>query len=89
MEKPHWQEQTCKIGTGDLETEADALEDGVAGLFVTLGLGDRLAEAVFVAFNEITGMLTMLTPPLEMRNWSTREHMKMGREQGPGVPAAE
>ncbi len=39
------------------------------------GLGDgealrgRVAEAVLVALMATRGMLTMLTPPLEIRNW--------------------
>ncbi len=48
------------------------MADGVRFL-ETLAEDDRLAVAVFVAFNEITGMLTMLTPPLKMRNWVWEE----------------
>jgi hypothetical protein len=35
---------------------------------------DRDAEAVLVALGAIRGTLTMLTPPLEMRNWGNRRN---------------
>jgi hypothetical protein len=35
---------------------------------------DRDAEAVLVALRAIRGTLTMLTPPLEMRNWENRRN---------------
>ena len=33
-----------------------------------VGLGDLVADAVFVAFREMRGTFTMVTPPLVMRN---------------------
>jgi hypothetical protein len=51
----------------DLELEGVGLVDG-EGFFDTLALTLALAVAVLVALAETAAMLTMLTPPLVMRN---------------------
>lgn len=61
---------TLSTVAADLLGEGDALVEGDG--FTLLALVEGLGVAVLVALDDMMGMFTMLTPPLEMRNYSQK-----------------